>query len=144
MPGKVSPRLTYSVVIAGTPAEAAAVAKPWLRAAAGLDRTFSSNTYLAAEYLRGFVDEFGADQQHDYLLAIADQPLFRDRLHAHAIAIVAAKDDSLLFSPSLDWSAADALTLSLGGWLSTGGRTQILGSNRIGPPIVLGKASISF
>ena len=135
---------TRTVTVNGFTQTSRELAKPWTRAAAGLDRTFSTNTYVAAEYLRGFVDELGLDQQHDYVLAIADQALLRDRLHVHGVAILATKDDSLLLSPSLDWNAADALTLSLGGWLSTGGRAQILGSNRIGPPIVIGKASISF
>lgn len=41
---------------------------PYVKATVGLDYTFGKHVYVQSQYLRGFIDEFGADHIGDYLL----------------------------------------------------------------------------
>lgn len=49
---------------------------PYVKATAGLDYTFGKHVYVQAQYLRGFIDEFGADHIGNYLVAGSDLIFF--------------------------------------------------------------------
>lgn len=49
---------------------------PYLKATAGIDYTFGKHVYVQAQYLRGFIDEFGADHIGNYLVAGSDLIFF--------------------------------------------------------------------
>ena len=50
--------------------------QPFLKVTAGADYTFGKHVYVQAQYLRGFIDEFGAGQIGNYLVAGADLIFF--------------------------------------------------------------------
>lgn len=49
---------------------------PFVKATVGLDYTIGKHVYLQSQYLRGFIDEFGANHVGDYLLAGTDVIFF--------------------------------------------------------------------
>jgi len=49
---------------------------PYIKATAGIDYTFGKHVYVQAQYLRGFIDEFGADHIGNYLVAGSDLIFF--------------------------------------------------------------------
>jgi len=49
---------------------------PYIKATAGVDYTFGKHVYVQAQYLRGFIDEFGADHIGNYLVGGADLIFF--------------------------------------------------------------------
>lgn len=49
---------------------------PYIKATAGIDYTFGKHVYVQAQYLRGFIDEFGADHIGNYLVAGSDLVFF--------------------------------------------------------------------
>ncbi|MCB9703481.1 MAG: hypothetical protein H6711_16430 [Myxococcales bacterium] len=49
---------------------------PFIKATAGADYTIGKHVYVQAQYIRGFIDEFGADHVGNYLLAGTDVIFF--------------------------------------------------------------------
>jgi hypothetical protein len=49
---------------------------PFVKATAGLDYTFGKHVYVQAQYLRGMIDDFGADHIGNYLVAGTDLIFF--------------------------------------------------------------------
>ncbi len=49
---------------------------PYVKATTGIDYTFGKHVYVQAQYLRGFIDEFGADHIGNYLVAGSDLIFF--------------------------------------------------------------------
>ncbi len=49
---------------------------PYIKATTGIDYTFGKHVYVQAQYLRGFIDEFGADHIGNYLVAGSDLIFF--------------------------------------------------------------------
>ena len=116
----------------------------YARAGAGLDYTTSGGTYFAAQWTRGFLDEFGAEAQSDYVVAIFDRALFRERLRVRIVGFGSLDDQSVLFAPDLAWSAADAVTLSLGAYAGIGDRNTKFAGPLAGSPVVIARGRLSF
>lgn len=116
----------------------------YARAAIGLDYTTSGGTFLGAQWSRGFLDEFGADAQGDYVVAVVDRALFRDRVRVRIVGFGSLDDESVLFAPDVAWSAADAVTLSLGAYAGIGDRDSKFAGPLAGAPVVIARARLSF
>lgn len=116
----------------------------YARAAVGLDYTTSGGTFLGAQWSRGFLDEFGAEDQGDYVVAVIDRPLFGDRLRVRVVAFGSLDDHSVLFAPDVAWSAADAVTLSLGAYAGFGDRDSKFAGPLVGDPVAIARARLSF
>jgi hypothetical protein len=114
------------------------------RAVAGADHTTAGGFYLALEYVRGFVNEFGAPAQGNYAFAIADRPLFRERLHVRLVGGLSLDDRSALLAPQIDWTVADAVTVTIGGYGGIGLASSKFGNALTGPPVAFARARLSF
>ncbi|MCA9658928.1 MAG: hypothetical protein KC486_11340, partial [Myxococcales bacterium] len=61
---------------------------PFVKLTAGADYTIGKHVYVQAQYLRGFIDEFGADHVGNYLLAGTDVIFFGRHLIFRAFGLV--------------------------------------------------------
>ncbi|MEZ4451000.1 MAG: hypothetical protein R3B09_16075 [Nannocystaceae bacterium] len=61
---------------------------PFIKATVGLDYTIGKHVYLQSQYLRGFIDEFGANHVGDYLLAGTDLIFFGRHLIFRTFGLV--------------------------------------------------------
>ena len=61
---------------------------PFVKATAGIDHTFGKHVYVQAQYLRGFIDEFGADHIGNYLVAGTDLIFFGRHLIFRLFGVV--------------------------------------------------------
>ena len=68
--------MTKETVIVGTVIEA----KPFIKATAGFYYTFGKHVYVQAQYLRGFINEFGAGHMGNYLVGGAELIFFGRKL----------------------------------------------------------------
>ena len=69
--------------------EGISVAKtPFIKATAGVDYTFGKHVYVQAQYLRGFIDEFGSAHVGNYVVGGTDLVFFGRHLIARAFGVV--------------------------------------------------------
>jgi hypothetical protein len=61
---------------------------PFIKATAGLDYSFGEHVYVQGQYLRGFIDEFGADHIGNYLVGGADLIFFGRHLIFRMFGVV--------------------------------------------------------
>ncbi len=61
---------------------------PYIKATAGFDYTFGKHVYVQAQYLRGFIDEFGADHIGNYLVGGTDLIFFGRHFIFRAFGVV--------------------------------------------------------
>lgn len=61
---------------------------PFIKATAGLDYSFGEHVYLQGQYLRGFIDEFGADHIGNYVVGGADLIFFGRHLIFRMFGVV--------------------------------------------------------
>jgi len=61
---------------------------PFIKATAGVDYTFGKHVYVQAQYLRGFIDEFGASHIGNYVVGGTDLVFFGRHLIARAFGLV--------------------------------------------------------
>ncbi|MGB1701360.1 MAG: hypothetical protein ACPHRO_15490, partial [Nannocystaceae bacterium] len=97
-------------------------ATPYVKATVGMDYTIGKHVYLQGQYLRGFIDEFGAGNIGNYLVAGSELVFFGRHLILRTFAVVdfpQGKEDvsSTVIAPSLimvpPWGF---VTLELGGF----------------------------
>ncbi len=68
--------------------------RPYIKATAGFDYTFGKHVYVQAQYLRGFIDEFGADHIGNYVVGGAELVFFGRHLLFRAFGVVDIPTDS--------------------------------------------------
>ncbi len=90
------------------------------KVAGGLDYTIASWWYVNAQFLHGFVDEFGADNLDDYVVAGTDFKMFTDQLTLRLFGIYQLQDASYIAYPALMgrfWQGAEVIlgVLYMGG-----------------------------
>ncbi|MBC8071439.1 MAG: hypothetical protein IAG13_24140 [Deltaproteobacteria bacterium] len=61
---------------------------PYIKATTGIDYTFGKHVYVQAQYLRGFIDEFGADHIGNYLVGGTDLIFFGRHFIFRAFGVV--------------------------------------------------------
>ncbi len=129
---------------------------PFVKATAGLDYTFGKHVYVQAQYLRGFIDDFGAGQIGNYLVAGTDLIFFGRHLIFRFFTVIdfptgrkdflGEKDKgSYVFFPEIllvpPWGF---LTFELGGFAFLGGERTKFGQKAAGSSIVFLKAVGAF
>lgn len=90
------------------------------KVAAGTDYSLFSWWYLNVQYLHGFVDEFGADNQDDYVVAGSDFKFFDNQLVLRLFGIFNLQDQSFVAYPRLMTSFWPNTQLDLGALLLEG------------------------
>ncbi len=108
----------------------------FLKIAAGLDYTIFSWWYVNAQYLHGFVDEFGADNLNDYVVAGNDFKMFTDQLTLRLFGIYQLQDSSYIAYPALMarfWQGGEIIlgALHLGGPKDTKFGSPATGQSRV-------------
>ena len=77
-------------------AEVLAEGGMFVKAAAGMDYSITRYWYVNAQYLYGFVDEFGADTLNHYVVLVNDYKLFNESVIARTSVILGMEDLPLL------------------------------------------------
>ncbi len=101
------------ILVASLPDDGVAFERSYPRAAAGLERHGAAGSYVSLQAVHGLFDEFGADAQGNYAVAVVERPLFRERLRLRLLAVHALDDGSRLLAPEAGWSN-DHLSLRAG------------------------------
>lgn len=117
---------------------------PFVKATVGLDYTFFQRVYLNAQYLYGFVDEFGVDFLKHYVVGTLDIKPFGDAYTLRLAGVLNLNDQSAVAFPALVLKPYPGLELYLGGLIFAGQRTQKFGKPENGTTQVFFRTRFSF
>lgn len=129
---------------------AAVTDRPYIKATAGLDYTFGKHVYVQAQYLRGFIDEFGAEHIGNYLVGGTELVFFGRHLLFRAFGVVDFPTDpndngSYVIYPELvlvpPWGS---LTFDIGSFFLIGEDDTKFGQPAAGSSIVFTKVTGAF
>ena len=124
--------------------------RPFIKATVGADYTIGKHIYIQAQYLRGMIDDFGANNIGNYLLAGTDLIFFGRHLIFRFFTLTdfrKGRDDtsSVVLAPNIimvpPWGYA---TLELGGFAFLGERTTKFGQAAVGSSIAYVKIAGAF
>ena len=125
-------------------------ATPYVKATVGMDYTIGKHVYLQGQYLRGFIDEFGAGNMGNYLVAGSELVFFGRHLVVRTFAVVDFPDDkddtaSTVLAPSLimvpPWGF---VTIEAGGFAFIGKYDTKFGQSATGSSIAFLKVAGQF
>lgn len=123
---------------------------PFIKATAGLDYSFGEHVYLQGQYLRGFIDEFGAGHIGNYVVGGADLIFFGRHLIFRMFGVVdlpTGKGDnaSYVVYPELivvpPWGS---VTFELGSFFLLGEKDTKFGQKAAGTSIAFFKVAGKF
>jgi len=123
---------------------------PFLKVTAGADYTIGKHLYVQAQYLRGFIDEFGAGHIGNYLVAGADLIFFGRHFVFRTFGVVdfpTGKGDngSYVIAPELQLTPPwGSVTFTLGSFALLGKRNTKFGQPATGSSIVYLKVVGTF
>ncbi len=124
--------------------------RPYIKATAGFDYTFGKHVYVQAQYLRGFIDEFGADHIGNYLVGGTELVFFGRHLLFRAFGVVdfpTGPDDngSYVLYPEIKvvpkWGS---ITFDVGSFFLIGEKDTKFGQPAAGSSIVFTKVTGAF
>ena len=124
--------------------------RPFIKATVGADYTIGKHWYLQAQYLRGFIDDFGTGNIGNYLVAGNDLVFFGRHLIFRFFAVTdfprnRSDRASVVLAPNIimvpPWGYA---TLELGGFAFIGRYDTKFGQSATGSSIVYMKIAGSF
>lgn len=136
--------------------------EPFVRWTVGTDYSLTSQLYANAQWVHGFVDEFGVGQdvrvaasrpedehtlrrQGDYVVAGVDHRSFSDTLLLRVFGIAGLRDPrSYVVFPQVVWSVADGAELTLGAFVMLGDFDSKFGDPAAGGTVVFTKAKVYF
>lgn len=123
---------------------------PFIKATVGADYTIGKHVYVQAQYLRGMIDDFGANNIGNYLVAGTDLVFFGRHLVFRFFAVTdfpRNREDaaSLVLAPNIimvpPWGYA---TLELGGFAFVGRNDTKFGQTAVGSSIAYLKIAGAF
>ena len=145
---------------------------PYFQCTLGMDYTINKYIFVNAQYLHGFVDEFGSSHIHDYWVAGFDLKFMQERLlvrifgigeiphedddlnldedgdgNVDSFAIGATNDgtiSSYVIHPSIAVKPMDGLELALGGYFLFGHDESKFAQPAAGPSLAFLRAKASF
>jgi hypothetical protein len=124
--------------------------QPFLKATVGADYTIGKHVYINTQYLRGFIDDFGANNIGNYLLAGTDLVFFGRHLIFRFFTVTDFPKNrsdraSVVLAPNIimvpPWGYAQ---LELGGFAFVGRNDTKFGQAAVGSSIVYLKIAGSF
>jgi len=99
--------------------------KPFIKATAGLDYTFTSWFYFNAMYVHGFFDEFNdAYGLHNYVVGAMDFKMFDDELQVRLAGVLDIDDLSATLNPYIKWIPYPAAEVTLAALIFFGDTQQ--------------------
>lgn len=125
-------------------------ARPFVKATAGLDFSFGKHVYVQGQYLRGFIDEFGAGHIGNYVVGGTDLIFFGRHLIFRMFGVVdlptgRGDEGSYVLYPELivvpPWGS---VTLELGSFFMLGGKQTKFGQAAAGSSIAFMKVAGQF
>ena len=123
---------------------------PFIKATAGVDYSFGEHVYVQGQYLRGFIDEFGADHIGNYVVGGADLIFFGRHLIFRMFGVVdlptgRGDEGSYVLYPELivvpPWGS---VTFELGSFFMLGGSNTKFGQAATGSSIAFFKVAGTF
>lgn len=118
--------------------------QPFVKATVGFDYSFTKHLYLNAQYLYGFVDEFGSDFVNHYAVVTSDIKPFGDDVFLRLVGVFNLNDGSVVAYPVLIAKLYTAVELQGGALLFLGNPTQKFGKPEVGNSQVFVRARLSF
>jgi len=124
--------------------------RPYIKATAGFDYTFGKHVYVQAQYVRGFIDEFGADHIGNYVVGGTDLIFFGRHLIFRAFGVVDFPTDprdngSYVLYPELilvpPWGS---ITFNMGSFFLLGEEDTKFGQPAAGSSIAFAKVTGAF
>ena len=124
--------------------------RPFLKATGGLDYTFGKHVYVNAQYVRGFINEFGAGNMGNYAVAGTDLIFFGRHLIVRLFGVVEFPDKlsdqyAAALAPDIivvpPWGY---VTLEVGGFALLGGKNTTMAQRGAGSSIVYFKVAGQF
>jgi hypothetical protein len=117
----------------------------YVKATAGFDYTFTKWLYVNLQYIRGFDDEFGYnDNMSNFLAGGFDLKFFNDVLLLRFFTVWDMDDMSAVLFPQMVLTKWDSVELWLGGMFNLGDLDTKFGQKASGRNIVYTKAKITF
>jgi len=120
------------------------LADTFIKVAAGMDYSIFSWWYLNLQYLHGFVDEYGAENLDDYMVAVNDFKLFDGAVTTRISVILNFQDKSGVLYPNLIMNLFENSAIDLGAFVYFGGFETKFGSPAAGPNSVFLRGRYSF
>jgi hypothetical protein len=125
---------------------------PFVKATAGLDYTLGKHVYLQAQYLRGFIDEFGADHIGNYLVGGTELIFFGRHMVLRLFGVVdfprpkyGQRGASYVIAPELRLvPPSGGMSLDIGSFALLGGPRTKFGQAAAGSSIVYVKVTGAF
>ena len=129
---------------------------PFVKATAGVDYTFGRHLYVQAQYLRGFIDEFGVDHIGNYIVGGADLLFFGRNLIFRLFGVVDIptgnsdfrgnpdKGSFVIFPAVVAVPPWGFLTFEAGGFFLFGGNDTKFGQSAAGSSVAFLKATGTF
>ncbi len=123
---------------------------PFIKATAGVDYSFGEHVYVQAQYLRGFIDEFGVDHIGNYVVGGADLIFFGRHLIFRMFGVAdlptgRGDNSSYVVYPELilvpPWGS---VTLEMGSFFLLGERDTKFGQPGAGSSIAFFKVAGTF
>ncbi|MEM7159832.1 MAG: hypothetical protein AAF799_43735 [Myxococcota bacterium] len=123
---------------------------PYVKATAGLDYSFGEHVYVQGQYLRGFIDEYGADHIGNYIVGGTDLIFFGRHLIFRMFGVVdlptgRGDEGSYVLFPELivvpPWGS---VTLEMGSFFMLGGSKTKFGQAAAGSSIAFFKVAGQF
>lgn len=118
--------------------------KAFVKLTAGLDYTITPWWYVNAQYMHGFVDEFGSARLNDYLVAVNDFKFFADSLLVRLVMMHQFQDGSSVIYPQLTSTFLENTELTVGGMVYVGEKLSKFGTPAAGPNLAFARARFSF
>ena len=114
------------------------------KAVLGIDNTITKWLYVNVQYVRGFVNEFGASSIGNYVVAGVDVKGFNEQALLRVFAILNMDDPSTILYPMLSFKFWQATELVAGALLHFGGDNSTFGNRIVGRNIVFLQGRYSF
>ncbi|MGI5828563.1 MAG: hypothetical protein ACOX8U_00110 [Bradymonadia bacterium] len=114
------------------------------KAAVGIDNSVTKWLYFNIQYLHGFVDEFGASNLGNYLVAGADIKFFNEQMLLRIFSILQLTEPSAILYPALSFRFWPGTEIAAGALLHFGSNDSKFGNRVVGPNFVYLQGKYSF
>jgi len=116
----------------------------FLKVTLGMDYTIAKWWYVNAQYMYGFVDEFGSQRLNNYVVAVNDFKLMADKILIRFVVMNQLEDGSMVLFPQLTTTYWRNTELTVGAMAYVGDKLTKFGTPAAGPNLAIAKAKFSF
>lgn len=117
---------------------------PFPKLTVGMDYTFTKWLYANVQYLYGFVDEFGIDFLHSYIVGDIDFKPFGESYLLRLAGVVNLNDGSVVAYPELTVKAYSGVAIDLGALIFAGSKNSKFWNPDVGSTQLFLRGRLSF